>query len=85
MNESVDCGPIWIEYISNRLVHTPNVPRITLHERLVVDETRHGVRDVAVNVRGAAVARIGQTIYARKNSCLNISRRLEAYACSSHG
>lgn len=34
---------------------------------LVVDETRHGVRDVAVNVRGAAVARIEQTIYARKN------------------
>lgn len=39
-----------------------------------------GVRDVAVNVRGSPVARIEQTIYTRKNSCLNISRRLKAYA-----
>lgn len=37
-----------------RLVRTQNV-RNYVHERLLVAETRHGVRDVAVNVRGAAV------------------------------
>lgn len=43
----------------------------------VVDETWHGVRDVTVNVRGSLrCMRIGQTIYALKNSYLNISRRL---------
>lgn len=40
---------------------------------------KRGVRDVAVNVRGAAVARIEQTIYTRKNSWLNIFRRLEGH------
>jgi hypothetical protein len=49
-----------------------------------VDETRHGVRDVVVNVRGSPIVRIEQTIYALKNSYLNISRRLEAYVRSTH-
>lgn len=49
----------------------------------MIDETRHGVRDVTVNVLAVlsplcarARARIEQTIYALENSCLNISRRL---------
>jgi len=44
-----------------------------------VDETRHGVRDVVVNVRRSPIE---QTIYVLKNSCLNISCRLRIYTCS---
>lgn len=51
----------------------------------VVDETWHGVRDVTVNVRvSLRCVRIGQTIYALKNSYLNIVFRVDWIEAFTH-
>lgn len=62
---------IWIECIQS--IHAYAKCASNYVHPFVVDETRYGVRDVDVNVRGSAVTHIEQTIYACKNSCVNIS------------
>jgi len=81
MNESIGCEPSYA--IVDRMYRINSCAKCAsnyMYEYpLVVDEMRHGVRDIAVNVRGFAV-RIEQTIYTRKNRCLNIFRRLRLKA-----
>lgn len=56
MNESIGCEPpIRIECIESTRAYAKCASNY-VYKRPMVDETRHGVRDVAVNVRGAAVS-----------------------------
>lgn len=83
VNESVGNSPFIHYFDVGRIYRIACVCTMCIGLRTrasaAVDETRHGVRDVVVNVRGSPIVRIEQTIYALKNSYLNISLRLEAY------